>query len=429
MRVDPILFITLLAATCGWASACTSGGYMSDTSFTSWRTMDLNTLPFNQIAWVAAGQEIQLIPVTPDKGYSSLGKTYTSKYNFVCMTATKELIGGIIDDLLPGLVMDFKKWPGSCSDGWNTKGLAVSGQMQYGDTGINRYNGQGPAVEQVDLITYMLAQYATVAEVRSALETGQLNPVLNPALEKMTQLLFGTDYSTLHYHVWDNSGETMVIEYSGPNNLAWFNNTDVRALANNPLYEQQMAFYNSFMQSNAAYCEANNCTTIHDSLFLNAPGAFNSSYRFIRAAIWNQPGLNWEWPKDVGISPRYITAGMPDTNPQLMAVINIIGNVWLPKGIDDAGGQQGVGMAKSRDIVWWSVMRDHKNMVMYYRVANTPMWRAIDFKRVPWTRIAARGQILYSWMAPAKWFVDESNAAVYPKPFPPFYDPTVTSGH
>ncbi len=35
-----------------------------------------------------------------------------------------------------------------------------------------------------------------------------------------------------------------MIEYSGPNNLAWFNNTDVRALANNPLYEQQMAFYN-----------------------------------------------------------------------------------------------------------------------------------------------------------------------------------------
>jgi len=49
--------------------------------------------------------------------------------------------------------------------------------------------------------------------------------VLNPNFEIITKLLFTTMYATLHYNIRDNSGSSLVIEYSGPNNLqvrTWF---------------------------------------------------------------------------------------------------------------------------------------------------------------------------------------------------------------
>jgi penicillin V acylase-like amidase (Ntn superfamily) len=36
-------------------------------------------------------------------------------------------------------------------------------------------------------------------------------------------------------------------------------------------------------------------TTFHDSKFLDLPGSYNSSHRFIRAAYLPGPGYNWEW--------------------------------------------------------------------------------------------------------------------------------------
>lgn len=43
--------------------------------------------------------------------------------------------------------------------------------------------------------------------------------VLNPKFSIITRLMFGTNYSTLHYNIWDTAGNSMVIEYSGEKNL------------------------------------------------------------------------------------------------------------------------------------------------------------------------------------------------------------------
>ena len=40
--------------------------------------------------------------------------------------------------------------------------------------------------------------------------------------------------------MYDSYNQSLVIEYSGPNNLQWFNNT-LGVLANNPLYEDQVS--------------------------------------------------------------------------------------------------------------------------------------------------------------------------------------------
>lgn len=61
--------------------------------------------------------------------------------------------------------------------------------------------------------------------------------------------MFGTTYSTVHYNIRDKTGRAIVIEYSGPNNLQWWETgagTPYNgALANNPLWQAQTAYYNS----------------------------------------------------------------------------------------------------------------------------------------------------------------------------------------
>ena len=71
--------------------------------------------------------------------------------------------------------------------------------MQLASTGINLYSGSGPAVEQLDVVAYLLATYTTVSEVKADLDAGKMNIVLNPSLTPITQLMFGTNYSMVHF--------------------------------------------------------------------------------------------------------------------------------------------------------------------------------------------------------------------------------------
>jgi pSer/pThr/pTyr-binding forkhead associated (FHA) protein len=92
---------------------------------------------------------------------------------------------------------------------------------------------------------------------------------------------------------------------------------------------------------------------MHDSLFVNLPGSYNSSHRFARAAKLPTVGYIWEWPKYIETSLLYAVAGQPSTNPTLMAVMDVFNGIHLPKGMDDAGGEQSPTGTKNRDITWF----------------------------------------------------------------------------
>jgi penicillin V acylase-like amidase (Ntn superfamily) len=78
--------------------------------------------------------------------------------------------------------------------------------------------------------------------------------MLNPKFEIVSKLVFKTSFFTLHYNSHDNQGKSMVIQYSGPNNLQWINSTSYQgALANNPLWESQTAYYNNECHTQLAW--------------------------------------------------------------------------------------------------------------------------------------------------------------------------------
>lgn len=66
---------------------------------------------------------------------------------------------------------------------------------------------------------------------------------------------------------YDIHNQSLVIEFSGPNNLQWFNNT-LGVLANNPLYEDQVAWHDSYV----AFSQSKVVVTFHDSYYYIMPG-------------------------------------------------------------------------------------------------------------------------------------------------------------
>lgn len=108
---------------------------------------------------------------------------------------------------------------------------------------------------------------------------------------------------------------------------------------------------------------ANPYTTSQGSLFFNMPGAFNSSFRFMRPAMLRGPGNVWKWPENGNLSPFYPTnqpgSPLPATNPTLVTAVKVLNTIYLPKGIDSSGGSAGPGtsVAGGRDLVWWTVLR------------------------------------------------------------------------
>ena len=137
----------------------------------SWRIMDLPELYFNSLAWVPAGMNINAVPVAnkgPDLTYSTLGKAFPVKYSFVCVTSMEVAAEALFDLLAPGSNITRATSPGVCADGMNTAGLTISTQMQDSSTGANLYSQipPGPAIEQADVINYILATFSDVASVK-----------------------------------------------------------------------------------------------------------------------------------------------------------------------------------------------------------------------------------------------------------------------
>lgn len=92
----PVLTVVLLLLLAGALvadhDACTSGSYMDPKlGYMSFRLYDMPTSYLNNMAYVAAGTRMSLLPVTGRK-YSSLGSSIRVKNNFVCLSPSTSLL-------------------------------------------------------------------------------------------------------------------------------------------------------------------------------------------------------------------------------------------------------------------------------------------------------------------------------------------------
>jgi hypothetical protein len=300
------------------------------------RNMDFTGLPPLAVSYVPSGLNDTFVPVW-GLLYSTLGKTYTRKYNYACVTPSRKVMYDAAAAAFPAWAkkVDISNWPGAlqppspmrahshtaqqrlasatsrvcarqvmqvlavtplcslpalfhagiCNDGLNSAGLSLSLQWQLDTTNVPAYNPlkPGPSVDQADFANYVLANFGSVADLKAAFDAG-LTVSWNPLFTPAAKLGLKTGFIPCHWGIWDSTGASLVVEFSNKMNV-YVNNVGV--LTNNPLFPQQLQYLQAV--SAAAAGPPNNqpplTPSLHGTTFYPSPGSFNSSDRFARLAM------------------------------------------------------------------------------------------------------------------------------------------------
>ena len=164
------------------ASACTfitlkgADGTVVASRTMEWGAFDLSPA----MTFVPSGTKFSAMKM-PD---GQDGAKWVTKYNIVGVT--------LLDQMLFG-------------DGMNSEGLNVSLLYLPGFTEYQAYNPESAAISlaPVDFAGFMLSQFATVAEVRQAVENVRVVPVVTPELGAT---------APVHFAITDKSGDQIIIE-------------------------------------------------------------------------------------------------------------------------------------------------------------------------------------------------------------------------
>lgn len=316
------------------ARACT--GIMlknKDNSFVSGRTVEFG---------IAIDSSIAVVP----RNYSFVGQTpmgkgmqYTSKYAAVGMVAYKDL---------------------SILDGMNEKGLTVGSFYfptfaQYTpETAQNQNESLSPG----DFPNWLLTQFATVDEVRQAIERGKV--VVTPTI--MTG--WGSEAPPFHYVVYDKSGASIAIEPIKGKLVV--SNNPLGVFTNSPPLAWHMTNLRNYISLNT-----NNVPeiTLRGQTFkelgqgngmLGLPGDFTPPSRFVRAAIFSTTAIPSQ-NADVGIQQ----------------VFHILNNFDIPVGVTRAETN---GVTHT-DYTLLTMARDPQNLRYYYKSYDDQTIRMVQLNR------------------------------------------------
>ncbi|MEM8977363.1 MAG: choloylglycine hydrolase family protein [Pseudomonadota bacterium] len=258
------VFAVAVAAVLGVAQvayACT--GIMlagSDGSVVRARTMEWGAFDIEgAISIVPPGYEMSSI--MPD---GSTGASWTVQYGFVGATGLGRLL---------------------TTDGVNTAGLS-SGIFYL--PGFAEYPEFDPALADqslspTDFVNYVLANFATVEEVRSAMEDLRIVNVVEPSLGFA---------APVHYFVADPTGERLVIEVVDQE--VHLHEAPLGVITNAPSYDWHMTNLRNYLNLSATelpqrtVAETDFSPLGSGSGMIGLPGDFTPPSRFVRAVAFSQ---------------------------------------------------------------------------------------------------------------------------------------------
>ena len=245
-------------------------------------------------------------------------------------------------------------------DGINERGLSV-GSFYF--PGFAQYSETTPANQAIsmsssDFTQWIVSQFATVAEVRAAIENDEvaISPVLTPGFPPVVQ--------PFHFVVYDKSGKSLVIEPLDGKLKLYDNPTG--AMANSPTFDWHLTNLRNYVA-----LDPNNVPPVsifgetfkplgQGSGMLGIPGDFTPPSRFVRAVVFS-------------------ATAMPEENAEkgVFQVFHILNNFDIP-----------VGVARSEedgeiysDYTMLTTARDSKNLRYYYKTYADQTIRMIDLAK------------------------------------------------
>ncbi len=266
------------------------------------------------------------------------GKKYTAKYAMVgCDMEGNEVL----------------------ADGLNEAGLAVGAfyfpdYAQYGE--INSAN-RAQAVAPTEFANYLLAQFATVDEVRQGLAQVVIGNTVFPAWGFVPPF---------HYVVYDKTGESITIEPRGGKLVVYDNPLGV--LTNSPGFDWHLTNLSNYINLSPRNVPPVELGGLQLKQFGQGsgmhglPGDFTPPSRFVQAAIFSQTAMP-----------------APNAEQGILQTFHILNQFDIPVGVareKDAKGQI------HTDYTIATVARDPQSLRYYWRTYDDQTIRMVDLKQV-----------------------------------------------
>lgn len=254
-------------------------------------------------------------------------------------------------------------------DGINEKGLSCGGFYHMGYEEHSDKPRSDKAIANTDFVSWVLSNFATVQEVRDALEQGRVD-VAQFTLKINGKLLCepGT-CPQLHYAVSDEGGASIVVEFKGGKAKIF---DSVGVITNNPTYDWHITNMKNFidLQTLSRDSSVFNGRT-YDKLgngtgSIGLPGDFTPPSRFVRAMFF----LNSAMPK--------VQTG-PDE--ALGRAFRILNQFDIPEGSIVAASPTGKGQIQ--DSTMWTAVSDLKRKRYYYHSQTSRTVRMVELDRQP----------------------------------------------
>ena len=303
--------LALSLALAGPASACTSLLYFdaNGAAYTG-RTLELaGELPY-RVAYFPAGQR-----TTSEAVAGAPALDYTSKYRVLAVTVPD----GSLSDL-------------KIVEGVNEQGLTFS-LLAFADADgpASAFTKTKAAISAIDLGSWTLGQFGSVAEVKAALAD---QPVLLAPLA-----VLGNAKSPFHYSMHDRSGASIVIEFADGKQTVYDN--PVGVMTNGPSLPWHLTnlnnytFLNNLDQSTNTFGKLTVAQPDSGIATEGLPASNTSVGRFVRAVYYAQ-----------------FAEKAKDADSAIRVVGHVMNNFDRPKNITkDAGGagNEGIAAAVTKD--------------------------------------------------------------------------------
>jgi len=311
------------------------------------KTLDGSPIYGRTMEWGAFDLQTELVMIprqhafTSELGGGKKGMTWKNKYGFVAMNAVKKPF---------------------VTDGMNETGLTLGvlyfpGFAQYQDF---KPGQEAHTLNNVDLSAYILGEFKTVSEIKSALP--KLRVIYNEDIVKS----FGAP-APLHLVATDGTGASIVIEYAG-GKLHIYDNA-IGVMTNAPSYDWQILNLRNYPQLGAFGRHGDkkiNGVSLAPfgagSGMLGLPGDVTPVSRFVRAVAFTA----------TTIPIKNIEAGINEAS-------RILNNFDIPRGLVREGESP---EDYHLNFTQWSTIGDIKNKRYYWWTEFNRRMRMVDLKKL-----------------------------------------------
>jgi len=243
------------------------------------------------------------------------------------------------------------------SDGLNEKGLVVANLMFPGYAEYESFDPKKANItlSHFELATWLLSNFATVAEVRQAI--GKVQVCEGP-------IVVAGFILPLHFAVHDSQGDCLVIEYV-KGKLHTFDNP-LGVATNSPAFDWMTTNLSNYINLSPDNVPQRKLTGMTLNQFgqgsgmLGLPGDYTPPSRFVRMVALTQ-------------------AAMPVKGPEagLNLAMTIINNVDVPKGVVREKTEKGMSL----DYDQWTVAVDLAKKRYYFHTYDNKNWRYVDLAK------------------------------------------------